>query len=203
MGKENELKNENIAEKKSIIPRTAVKGLINGFIAYGILIFFIFFIFKALITWYINNNINLFNYDVLKFTLPTIFAIVIFYLIRFICRLSTYDLFKNCKIEKNEISKVVSKMNLFYIGLSLFFVVLIIVYMLTIFNNEKMQIERDLMIYKNSNSIYADEKEEELIREFEINKSNTIIQTVIIEMGLLLGVFSLTTTQKKFIERYN
>ena len=59
------------------------------------------------------------------------------------------------------------------------------------------------MIYKNSNSIYADEKEEELIREFEINKSNTIIQTVIIEMGLLLGVFSLTTTQKKFIERYN
>ncbi|MBR1539714.1 MAG: hypothetical protein IJ629_00760 [Clostridia bacterium] len=194
---------KKVVEKKSIVPRTAVKALINGFVAYGILLIFIFLTIAIFTTWLVDNNRNVVNYDVLKYTLPLMAAILIFFLVRGTCRLSTYDLFKNCKIEKKEVDNVCTKMNFFYICLVAFSVATIIIYMITRFSNERIQITRDLMFYNQSNSIYAEEKEEELIEEYEMNKANTLVQTLIVEMGLLLGIFSLIPNQRRLIERYN
>ena len=201
--KENVEKKIESTEKKSILPRTAVKALINGFVAYGILLIFIFLTITIFTTWIVDNNKSVINYDVLKYTLPLLAAFLIFFLVRANCRLSTYDLFKNCKIDKEEVDKVCSKMNFFYICLVAFSVITIIVYLITRFSNERVQISRDLMIYNQTNSIYAEEKEQELIEEYETNKANTLVQTLIIEMGLLLGIFSLIPNQKRLIERYN
>ena len=190
-------------EKKSILPRTAVKALINGFVAYGVLLIFIFLTIAVFTTWLVDNNKNVINYDVLKYSLPLMSSFLIFFMVRATCRLSTYDLFKNCKIEKEELDNVCTKMNFFYICLVAFSVVVIIIYLITRFSNERVQINRDLMIYSQTNSVYIEEKESELIKEYESNKADTLIQTLIVEMGLLLGIFSLIPNQRRLIERYN
>ena len=71
------------------------------------------------------------------------------------------------------------------------------------FSNERIQVDRDLIRYRESNSIIAEEKEAELIQEYEGNRANTLIQTLIIETGLLLGIFSLIPNQRRLINRYN
>ena len=190
-------------DKKSIYPKTAVKGLINGFVSYGILLAFIFLTITVFITWIVENNRSHINYDVLKYTLPLLASFLIFFLIRATCRLSTYDLFKNCKIEENEKEKVCTKMNFFYLCLIVFFIITIIVYLITRFSNEKIQIQRELAFYSQSNSIYAEEKEEELIEAYQEDRCDTLVKTVIVEMGLVLGIFSLIPNQRRLIDRYN
>ena len=194
---------KEIIEKKNILPRTAVKALINGFVSYGILLLFIFLSMIVLTVWAVDNNKDVIKYDILKYTLPSIAAFIIFFFVRVTCRLSTFDLFKNCKIEKDEINNVCTKMNFFYICLIGFSVITIIIYLMTKFSNDRVQISRDIMIYSEVNSVYAQEKESELIYEYEKNKSDIIMETMIVEIGLLLGIFSLIPKQKKLIERYN
>ena len=78
------------------------------------------------------------------------------------------------------------------------------IYLMTRFSNEKITIARDVSQYSSSvSSSYADAKEKELIEEYENNKIDTLTQTTIVEIGLLLGIFSLISNQKKLIERYN
>ena len=62
---------------------------------------------------------------------------------------------------------------------------------------------RDLINYSQSNSYYAREKETEIIKNFEETRTDNIIQTMIIEAGIMLGIFSIMPSQKKLIERYN
>ena len=199
-----EKQDNKIKKKKSILPKTAVKGLINGFISYGILLIFIFFAIVVLVTWIIENNRNVVNYNVLKYTLPILAAFLVYFLIRATCILSTFDLFKNCEIQKNEIDSVCKKMNLFYICVVAFSIMSIVIYLLTRFSNEKVMIARDISQYSTDiSSSYAEEKKKELIEEYENNKENILIQTIIVEIGSLIGIFSLMPNQKKLIERYN
>lgn len=198
------MEKKNTEAKTSISTKTAVKGLINGFVAYSVLIIFLFLALVVIITWAINNNKGFFNYNVLKFTLPTIGAIIIFFLARFICRMSTYDLFKKCKIEKDKIENVSTRMNLFYICCVVFSACVIIVYLLTTFNNLKTSTQDEIdSYYTIYDSSFAEFKENELIQNFESEKSDILIQTLIIEAGLVLGLFSLIPAQRKLIEKYN
>lgn len=198
-----EKKTEKKSERKSILPRTATKALINGFVAYGVLLIFIFLTIAVFTTWMVENNKDVVNYDVLKYSLPLMAGFLIFFMVRATCRLSTFDLFKNCKIEKDEVDNVCTKMNFFYICLIAFSVAIIIIYMITRFSNERIQIDKELMLYKQTNYTLIDEKEEELISNYEQNRANTLVQTLIIEMGLLLGIFSLIPNQRRLIELYN
>lgn len=200
---ENKQENKNL-NKKNIIPRTAVKGLINGFISYGILLIFIFLSIVVVVTWFVNNHMKTIDYNVLKYSLPLIGALLIFFLVRATCRLSTFDLFKKCKIEKDDVNKVCSKMNFFYICVVAFSVVTVLLYLMVKVGNEKVQIARDMMSYYSpSISAYAEKKEQELITKYEEERTDYLIQTIIIEMGLLSGIFSLIPNQKKLIEKYN
>ena len=199
---ENKQENKNL-NKKNIIPKTAVKGLINGFISYGILLIFIFLSIVVVVTWFVNNHMKTIDYNVLKYSLPLIGALLIF-LVRATCRLSTFDLFKKCKIEKDDVNKVCSKMNFFYICVVAFSVVTVLLYLMVKVGNEKVQIARDMMSYYSpSISAYAEKKEQELITKYEEERNDYLIQTIIIEMGLLSGIFSLIPNQKKLIEKYN
>ena len=144
------------------------------------------------------------DYNVLKYSLPLIGALLIFFLVRATCRLSTFDLFKKCKIEKDDVNKVCSKMNFFYICVVAFSVVTVLLYLMVKVGNEKVQITRDMMSYYSpSISAYAEKKEQELITKYEEERTDYLIQTIIIEMGLLSGIFSLIPNQKKLIEKYN
>jgi hypothetical protein len=191
-------------EKKEISVKTAVKGLINGFVSYGILIMFIFLSLVIVVSWGVNNNKEVINYNVLKFSLPALASILIFFLLRAICRLSTYDLFKKCKIENEKIENVSSKMNFFYLCCILFFVCIIILYLTVKFNNEKALIQNySNLYYEDYSSDFAEYKTDEMMEQCENNEMDTLIQTIIIEIGLIFGIFSLIPTQKKLIEQYN
>ena len=190
--------------KRLISSNTAIKGLINGFISYGFLIGFIFLIIFLIITNTINNIEGSQNATILQYTIPTITAIIIFFIVRIVCNLSTFDLFKKCKIDKKEISKVSSKMNLFYIIFIVFSLMIIIMNLTLRFKNQRLNIaETQEQYYEIYEKNMADDLTIELIKEYSINKFHTIIHAIIIEFGLFLGTFSLIPTQKNLIEKYN
>ncbi len=191
-------------KKKDISAKTATKALINGFVAYGVLVVFLFIILIILISYSINNHMDTINFDVLKYSLPGFGAFVVFFLIHAICRLSTFDLFKDCKIEKDKVETVSNRMNLFFIFLIGVSVVTIIFFLSIKFNNEKLNIEElKSMYYSQYNEDFAQYLTLDLLQKYQINKTNTLIQTIILECGLLLGIFSLIPAQKRLIEKYN
>ena len=191
-------------DKKNISTKTATKALINGFVAYGVLVTFLFLVLLVLITYSINRNIKDINYDVLKYTLPSLGAFLIFFLVNGICRLSTFDLLKTCKIDKEKVDEVSGKMNLFFIGLIILSVLSIILFLSVKFNNEKYNTRKLIDSYNEQYSEnFANYLTLEELKDFQVNRTNTIIQTVILETGLLLGIFSLIPGQKRLIEKYN
>lgn len=191
-------------EKKCIDVKTAVKALINGFIAYGVLITFIFLAVIVFVSWQINQYKEYIDYDTLKYSLPIIAAILAFFLVRLVCRLSTYDLFKKCRIEKEDVDKVATRMNLFFIGCVVFSVILILIILTVRFNNQKINIQQTVDVYYSQYSkSFADYLTLEMISDFQMDRAITLIQVIIVEFGLLFGIFSLTGTQRFFIQRYN
>ena len=85
--KKEKVAKESKSKKKMIVPKTATKGLINGFIAYGIMLMFIFLSLVVVVVWFVDNHKESINYDVLKYTLPALGAFIIFFLIRATCKL--------------------------------------------------------------------------------------------------------------------
>ena len=191
-------------DKKRIEKRVAIKGLINGFIAYGVLLMFIFFSLIVLISWFLNKYQDSLNYNVLKYTLPVVASFLAFFLMRLVCRLSTYDLFKKCKVDKKYVDSISSKMTIFFIGCIIISILLVIVILNVRFYNEKIDIqETSATYYSELTDSFAEYLTNEMIYEFRAERPIVIIQTVIIETGILFGLISLISIQKNLIERYN
>ena len=191
-------------EKKHIDKKVAVKALINGFISYGILLMFLFISLIVVVSWALNKYKDSVSYNILKFTLPVLTAFLAFLLIRLVCRLSTFDLFKKCKVYKKDVNKISSSMNIFFIGCVIVSIILILVTLNVRFSNQKLDIQRSTdEYYSEFSEPFAEYLTLEMISDFRVDRSITIIQTTIIELGLLFGLFSLISTQKKYIERYN
>ena len=190
-------------EKKEINAKVAVKGLVNGFIAYGFLISFIVVAIIIFITWGLNQFQDSINYDVLEFTLPIIASIIIFFLVRRVCQISSYDLFKKCKIKQDDVEKVSNKMNLFFVWCIIFCVIVVILLLTIKFNNEKINIYQTINNYSSFSDEYIEDLTVDLIYEFQVDKYIVSLQAIILEIGLLAGLLSLIPGQKKYIERYN
>ena len=95
-------------------------------------------------------------------------------------------------------------MNFFFIGCVIISVVLILFILNVRFNNQKMDIEQASQeYYDDFPASFAEYLTIEMISDFRMDRAVTLIQVIIIEIGLLFGLFSLISTQKKFIERYN
>ena len=95
-------------------------------------------------------------------------------------------------------------MNLFFIGLIILSVLSIILFLSVKFNNEKYNTRKLIDSYNEQYSEnFANYLTLEELKDFQVNRTNTIIQTVILETGLLLGIFSLIPGQKRLIEKYN
>ena len=147
-----------------------------------------------------NNNIP----KVLNYTIPAICAIIIFLLIRGICYLSSFDLFKKSKVNKKDVSIISSNINLFYILLILLTAVVIVANLTVRFRNQKSEL---LDIQADYYEIYSEDMANDLLladfEEFVINKQTTTIKAFIFEAGIILGTISLFTYQKKLIEEMN
>ena len=191
-------------KKQILTPGVATRSLINGFISYSFLIGFIFLIIYLVIINSINNLTNDNIPSELNYILPAILAIISFFLIRGICYLSTYDVFKKNKINKKDLGIICSNANLFFILLVLLSVALITISLMTRFRNERSNIEElKTQYYEIYDEKIADDLLIESIEEYTLNKNTTIFKTLTFEIGVILGLFSLFTHQRKLIEKFN
>lgn len=84
-------------EKKEISARTTVKAIITGFVSYGIIINFLCLLIIAIGNYFLKNVPGS-TARGLYITLPLMAVIIIYFIIHIICRLSTYDVFKNVRL---------------------------------------------------------------------------------------------------------
>ena len=93
-------------EKKEISTRTTVKAIITGFVSYGIIVTFICLLIIALGNQFLSNYSGI-SGQVLHITVPLIAIIFLYFIIRGICNLSTYDVFKKCKKNTDNYKKII------------------------------------------------------------------------------------------------
>lgn len=194
--------------KKQISEKTAVKAIINGLVSYGILFSFLFFILGIVII-YISKFVKQENIVLWEIVVSLIFCIFIYSALHLICKLSNYDLFKKCKIDREKNTYISHKLNIFYVLCILFFVIIIITSIFVRFTNQKNEIY--LSYYKYLNDLSDEKNGTELANnylldmkaDYEENKKNTLIVALILELGFVFSFISLIDYQKELIEKYN
>ena len=108
---------ENV--KKVISERTTVKAIITSYVCYGILIFFMFNLLKNAVSSAILANIEQ-NLPKLGYIVPIMFGIITVCLIHILCRISTLDVFKKCKLDKEKEKYVNRNLKVFFVVIILF-----------------------------------------------------------------------------------
>ena len=194
---------EKTEEKKFIPTKTAIKGLITGFVSYGIIIGFLLFIITIVFNNAINNLSSV-NHNILSFSLPLLFAFILYFVIHTICRISTLDLFKKCKIKSEEIKQVSQKMNLFFLICIIIFVILCNSLLILNLSNQRKSIDLVAEQYKQVFSDnFTDNLTTKMIADYEEEKNRTIASSIITQLSLVISFFSLIPYQKKMILEYN
>lgn len=190
-------------EKKEITIGTAVKAIITGYIAYGILIGFIVFAIGLFINWCLGV-LPIVNDRIVAITIPLMGAILLYFVLRGICKLSIYDVFKKCKTNTVNLPKIISRMNLFVVICVMVYVMAIIGILIINFNNQQQAIEIATQQYNTIHSPeFTSSLKNKMMAQFNENKMNMIISTIILELGLVVSWFSVIPLQKKLIEKYN
>ena len=194
------------SKKNKITSKRVTKGLIIGFLSYGLLVGFIYCIFIALLyTYYQTNNFNQANPILLSVCISLLIAMGIVVLNYGICKLSTMDVLKKAKLSNDLMKKSSSSMGTFFICLMIV-VVLFLNYSLLI----KIANERNsLMLSRNEifTSEFSDKTAQSIfdkeLSQFELTKKCTIIRTLILEFAFIFSFISLMPYQKRILNKYN
>ena len=191
-------------EEKKVIPaKTVVKGLITGFVSYGIIIGFLLLV-VALIFSTTISNISDANQKVLSISLTLLFAFILYFVIHSICKISTIDLFKKCKTNSENLPEISQKMNLFFLVCIILFVILSNCLLVLKLSNERKSIDVASETY---NQVFSDNFTKtltnEMLADYNETKNQTLVSAIIIELSLVVSFFSLIPYQKKMILEYN
>ena len=190
-------------QKKEITSKTTVKAIITGYVSYGILIGFIVYMLGLCVTFFVKQ-FTVIHIRLLSAIIAVIGAFLIYFTMHGVCKLSIYDAFKKCKTNPNNIEKIHTRLNLFILLCVVVSIVWIITMMILNFNADRKEIEISSYKYKEVYSEqFATSLTNKMIGEFQNERINTIISTVILELGMTISYFSVIPYQKKMIERYN
>lgn len=189
--------------KKEINVKTSVKAIITGFVAYGIILFFIFSCGYLLIDALIDSLENI-NKLALSVTLAIIGSIILFFVIHGLCRLSTYDVFKKCKTDSENIHKISQKLNLFFLICVILSVLLSISFLFLRIDSIYKSIQISEMQYEQVfSSSFTQQLTNDMLKNYNEEKINLLFSTIILELGFVNAVFSLIPYQKKMLKLYN
>lgn len=191
-------------EEKKVIPaKTVVKGLITGFVSYGIIIGFLLLVI-ALTLFTSISSISGENQKILSITIPLFFAFVLYFAVHSICKISTIDLFKKCKTNSENLPEISQKMNLFFLVCIILFVILSNCLLVLKLSNERKSIDVASETY---NQVFSDNFTKtltnEMLADYNETKNQTLVSAIIIELSLVVSFFSLIPYQKKMILEYN
>ena len=190
-------------DKKEIPAKTAVKAIITGFASYGIIITVICMLLLNIGNTFLNN-VPQFNSFGLRITLSLIASILIFFIIRLLCKLSTYDVLKKCKINPEDYKKIIKRLNTFFIICIILSMFIALASLYLEFSYQKVDMEYSVLQY---NAIFSEDHvnqlEQDMLNQYETSKKNVLASTIIIEVGIALAFLSLISYQRKMITRYN
>ena len=189
--------------RKEISARVAVKAMITGYIAYGILIGFVIFVLGVALNWWLSD-LPAKNERTLAIVIPIIGVILLYYILHFICKLSIFDVFRKCKINSKNMPIIISRMNLFILICVAFYVITSIILLNLNFNNQEQSILLASKKYGNIHSAqFTATLTREMVDDYNISKQNIIISTIILELGMVGSWFSIIPLQRKLILEYN
>ena len=188
---------------KEISAGTSVKAVITGYIAYGIIIGFVLFMVVVVANWIVDQIPNA-NHRILSITLPILGVFFLYFIMHGICKLSVYDVFKKCKTNPDGMEKIHTRLNLFLLICVAVSVILVVFNLTMTFNTQRKSIVVSAYQYSQIHSPeFAKELTNEMMQNYEAQKANTMIASIIFEAGIVLTLFSLIPYQRKMIEKYN
>lgn len=197
---------KEIIEKKEIPSRTATKALINGFVAYGILFIFIIFILAAIFNWIIGN-MNIPKSMVINISISCLASIILFFLFRILCKISTYDVLKKCKIKTEDIDVVYSNMKIFFIGFAIFSFMITSFSISMKYNNSKFymkEISNDyIKSFENVDIEIANVLTQDKLEVVKHDMARSTVSIIIVEFSILISCIYLIFYQKRMILFYN
>ncbi len=189
-------------DKKEISANTTVKAIITGFASYGIIFYFITAVAGVASLNILENTGNANNVKSIIFSV--IFAIIAFFIIRLICRVSTLDVFKKCKTNPENYKAITSKLALFYIVFICFCVIVGFTVLHLNIKNEVLDLKKGMLLDETVlTESFAKQLYEDRMKELESKRYIMIIQATIVEVGVVLGFVSLIKYQKEMLDRYN
>ena len=194
------------SKKKNVTYKKVTKGLIVGFLSYGLLVGFIYCVFIAILYSYYQTNLVYQNNQIILTTcVSLLIAIGIILLNYAICKLSTIDVLKKVKLSNNVIKKTSSSMGTFFICLMIVTVLFLNYFLLMTIMNERNALiasknELNSSEFSTSTAISIFDKE---LAKFELTKKCLIIRTLIIEFSFIVSFISLMPYQKKVLKKYN
>ena len=190
-------------DKKEISAGTTVKAVITGYMAYGILLGFIAFVVTIVVNWSIAQIPNI-DHRALSITLPVLGVCLLYFIVHGVCKLSIYDVFRKCKTNPSRMEKICTRLNLFVLICVSVSVIAIIFNLVLNFNNERKAIEIASSKYSSVFSEQFSEKlTKDMLNNFQEEKTNTMISTIILELGMVFSYLSIIPYQKNLIEKYN
>lgn len=190
-------------DKQEITLGTTVKAIVTGYVAYGILIGFVAYMVGIVIN-YCFKSIEGANLRVISITLPIIEAIFIYFIVRGVCKLSIHDVFKKCKTNPENLPRINSRLSLFIMIMVAVYVAGSIIVLQLDFKSKQESIVVSSYRYQNLYSEkFASDLTNEMQVDFKEEKENTIISTILIELGMVISLFSVIPLQRKLIEKKN
>ena len=190
-------------ERKEINARTTVKAIITGFVSYGIITIFICLLIFAIGNYFLSQFTSKAAQG-LYVTLPLIASIFLYFIIHLICRISTYDVLKKCKVNPNNYKSIVKSLNIFFI---ICIALSIILFLSLLYLNLQYQLKSIELASVQYREVFSENHikilQSEMNSIYELSKSNLTTSTVILVIGLSISFLSLIPYQRKMIVQYN
>lgn len=190
-------------DKKEINSKIAIKSLINSFVCYGILCIFLCLFILSIATYFLKGFSGA-AANGLYITLPLISIIILYFVIHSICKLSTYDVFKKSKTNPENYKDIVKHLNIFFIICIIISIVLFLGLLYLNLEYQAKSIELAELKYKEVFSAeHINILKSEMVNTYNESKTNLVISTVILEIGIAVSFLSLIPYQRKMILKYN
>lgn len=190
-------------ELKEISAETTVKAIITGFVSYGIIS-----VFLCLLIFSIGNYfLSQFSESAaqgLYITIPLLASIMLYLIIHLICRISTYDVFKKCKVNPQNYKTIIKCLNIFFI---ICIVLSIVLFLSLLYLNLEYQLKSIEFASIKYKKVFSENHikilRSEMNSAFEKSKTNLTTSTIILLIGLSTSFLSLIPYQRKMILEYN
>ncbi len=190
---------EKFMETNEANYKNILKATITLFLSYGILIGFIFIVLILTIKYALEDMTS----TPLSITLSLITGILLFYLLRFVCKSSTIESFKKAKLSEENQTRFLQKMNLLF---TICIIISILICLSYLFINNMLFSNAIAQAYQKYEFISSEFTNDVILRineEYQSSLAGRVLSTVIIELSLVISFFSLIPYQKKMLEKYN